>query len=40
MAPIGLALWTRGRMPFGGESIEDTEGLAKIVAKAMELGGE
>ena len=39
-APIGLGLFTRGRLPLGGERVRDIAGLRKIVAKAQQLGGE
>ena len=39
-APVGLALYSRGRLPLGGGRVRDIKGLRKIVAKAMELGGE
>jgi heterodisulfide reductase subunit C len=39
-APIGFGLFTRGRLPLGGERVRDIEGLRKIVAKAQQLGGE
>jgi quinone-modifying oxidoreductase, subunit QmoC len=39
-APVGLSLFTRGRLPLGGGKVRDIDGLRKIVAKAQELGGE
>lgn len=39
-APIGLALWTHGRLPLKASGVRDIEGLRRIVAKALELGGE
>jgi quinone-modifying oxidoreductase, subunit QmoC len=39
-APVGLGLFTRGRLPLGGERVRDMAGLRKIIAKAQELGGE
>ena len=39
-APIGLGLFSRGRLPLGGERVRDIAGVGKIVAKAQELGGE
>ncbi len=39
-APIGLSLFTHGRLPLGGHKIRDVAGLRKIIAKAQELGGE
>jgi len=39
-APVGMALFARGRMPIGGGKVRDIQGLRKIVAKAQELGGE
>jgi heterodisulfide reductase subunit C len=39
-APVGIALFTRGRMPLGGGKVRDIQGLRKIVKKAQELGGE
>jgi quinone-modifying oxidoreductase, subunit QmoC len=39
-APVGMALFARGRMPLGGGKVRDIEGLRKIVKKAQELGGE
>ncbi len=40
LAPIGLGLYTRKRLPLFGKSVRDIKGLRKIVAKANELGGE
>jgi quinone-modifying oxidoreductase, subunit QmoC len=40
MAPIGLSLFSHGRLPLGGGKVRDIGGLRKIVAKAQELGGE
>jgi quinone-modifying oxidoreductase, subunit QmoC len=39
-APVGIALFMRGRMPLGGGKVRDILGLRKIVKKAQELGGE
>ncbi len=39
-APVGIALFKRGRMPLGGGKVRDIQGLRKIVKKAQELGGE
>lgn len=39
-APVGLALFTRGRLPLHGERVRDIAGLRKIIAKAQELGGD
>jgi hypothetical protein len=39
-APVGLALFMRGRMPLGGGKVRQIESLRKIVKKALELGGE
>ncbi len=39
-APVGINLFTRGRLPLGGGSVRDIAGLRKIIAKAGELGGE
>jgi heterodisulfide reductase subunit C len=39
-APIGLNLFTHGRLPLSGGRVRDIEGVRKIVAKAQELGGE
>jgi len=39
-APIGLSLYTHGRLPLFGRKVRDVQGLRKIVAKAQELGGE
>lgn len=39
-APIGMALWTHGRLPIKASKVRDIEGLRKLVAKATELGGE
>jgi heterodisulfide reductase subunit C len=38
-APIGLSLYTHGRLPLLGKKVRDIAGLRKIVAKAQELGG-
>jgi heterodisulfide reductase subunit C len=40
LAPIGLNLITHGRLPILGSKVRDISGLRKIVAKALELGGE
>ncbi len=40
MAPVGMGLYSRGRLPLGGSRIKDIKGLRRIVAKAQELGGE
>jgi quinone-modifying oxidoreductase, subunit QmoC len=39
-APLGLSLFTHGRLPIAGKRVRDIEGIRKIVAKAQELGGE
>ena len=39
-APLGLSLYTHGRLPLTGKRVRDIEGIRKIVAKAQELGGE
>jgi len=39
-APVGLSLFTHGRLPLFGKKIKDIEGLRKIAAKAQKLGGE
>lgn len=39
-APIGLRLYSHGRLPLGGGRVRDVAGLRRIVAKALELGGE
>ncbi len=39
-APVGISLFTHGRLPLSGERVRDIEGLRKIIAKARELGGE
>lgn len=39
-APVGISLFTRGRLPLGGGRVRDLAGLRKIIAKAGELGGE
>jgi len=39
-APIGLSLYTHGRLPLLGKQIREIKSLRKIVAKAQELGGE
>jgi quinone-modifying oxidoreductase, subunit QmoC len=40
LAPVGLSLYTHGRLPVFGKKVRDIDGLRKIVAKATELGGE
>ena len=40
LAPVGLSLYTHGRLPLFGKKVRDIDGLRKIVAKATELGGE
>ena len=40
MSPIGMQLWSHGRLPLGGPRVRDIEGLRKIMAKAQALGGE
>lgn len=39
-APIGMKLWTHGRLPLGAQRVKDIKNLRKIMAKAEELGGE
>jgi quinone-modifying oxidoreductase, subunit QmoC len=39
-APVGLSLFTHGRLPLFGKKVKDIEGLRKILAKAQKLGGE
>jgi quinone-modifying oxidoreductase, subunit QmoC len=39
-APIGLSLYTHGRLPLFGKKVKDINGLRKILAKAQQLGGE
>jgi hypothetical protein len=39
-APVGIALYTHGRLPLTGSKIRGIVGLRKIIAKAQELGGE
>jgi heterodisulfide reductase subunit C len=39
-APVGISLYTHGRLPLFGKHVRDIEGLRKIVAKANELGGD
>jgi quinone-modifying oxidoreductase, subunit QmoC len=39
-APIGLKLFTRGRMTFGKDRIKGIDGLRRLIAKAQQLGGE
>ena len=39
-APIGLSLFTHGRLPLKGKKIRNIRGLRKIVSVAQELGGE
>jgi heterodisulfide reductase subunit C len=39
-APVGISLFTHGRLPLFGKKIRDVEGLRKIAAKAQKLGGE
>jgi len=39
-APVGLKLFTHGRLPLFGKRVKDIEGLRKILAKAQKLGGE
>jgi quinone-modifying oxidoreductase, subunit QmoC len=39
-APVGLNLYTHGRLPILGKKVRDIGGLRKILAKAQELGGE
>lgn len=39
-APIGLTLYTHGRLPLSGKKIRCIDGLRRIVATAQELGGE
>ncbi len=39
-APVGLSLFSHGRLPLTGSKVRDIVGLRKIVAKAQELGGE
>ena len=39
-APIGLSLYSHGRLPLGGVRVKQIQSLRKIIAKAMELGGE
>jgi quinone-modifying oxidoreductase, subunit QmoC len=38
-APVGINLFTHGRLPLGGGRVRDIAGLRKIIAKATELGG-
>jgi hypothetical protein len=40
LAPIGLSLFTHGRLPLTGKRVRGIKDLRKIVAKAQELGGE
>lgn len=40
MAPIGIKLWTHGRLPLTAKGIKDIKNLRKIIDKAQELGGE
>jgi heterodisulfide reductase subunit C len=39
-APLGLSLFTHGRLPLFGKRIGNIKAIRKIVAKAQELGGE
>jgi heterodisulfide reductase subunit C len=39
-APLGLSLFTHGRLPLTGKSVDNIKAIRKIVAKAQELGGE
>ncbi len=39
-APLGLSLFTHGRLPLTGKRVDNIEAIRKIVAKAQELGGE
>ena len=39
-APIGLKLFTRGRLVLGKERIKGIDGLRRLIAKAQQLGGE
>jgi heterodisulfide reductase subunit C len=39
-APVGMALYSHGRLPLTGTKVRDIEGLRKIIAKAQKLGGE
>ncbi len=37
---IGLKLMLRGRLPFRNKSIKDIDGLKRIIARAVEMGGD
>lgn len=39
-APLGISLFTHGRLPLTGKCVENIKAIRKIVAKAQELGGE
>ncbi len=39
-APLGLSLFTHGRLPLIGKRVDNIAAIRKIVAKAQELGGE
>ena len=39
-APIGMSLFSHGRLPLTGQKVKDIVNLRKIIAKAEELAGE
>jgi quinone-modifying oxidoreductase, subunit QmoC len=39
-APVGMKLFTHGRLPLFGKQVKDVDGLRRILAKAQKLGGE